>query len=301
MNPSHFQNVSRNAVQKSSAFARFNGKQQLRVSAASLFQLPPQTCSQQQQQQSFSTTPHQKISPYKAVTGRKIRGEVRKLKFSYLRKIEDPARDTSFALPEQEVDPIDQSEIAQKFINLLMKNGKKQRATRMFKRSLRVIKNTLRGTVHLSPLTIVEKAVLNCTPHFAITAHRYRGGLSLKPYITDPASQIPKVVRWFVFTAKRVGLAQAILQGYFRRGPVYRRCFMINFIAFKNRKSLLPSEVQKLVSTKNNPGWTQKKTRKGDTTWVNKYMMKVYGSHTQTKHQGMKQFSKNRPRNKTHF
>ena len=127
------------------------------------------------QQKHFSSTRFQNISPYKAVTGRKVRGQVKNLNFSYLRKIEDPSRDTTFALPEQEVDPIEQSEIAQKFINLMMKDGKKQRATRMFKRSLRVIKSTLGGTVHLSPLTILEKAVLNCTPQFAISAYRYRG------------------------------------------------------------------------------------------------------------------------------
>lgn len=289
-------------VAKAAGNKSFLLKQQLRNQNRSFIKpfICPNTLNNQSER-SFHSSNLSFISADKAVSGRYVNGALRKLNFTHLKSIENPAKDPNFALPEQEIDPIEQSEIAQKFINLYMKNGEKQRAIRRFKRSLRVIKAAIGNKVHLSPLTILEKAVLNCTPHFNIIAYRYRGLLHIRPQIVDPGLLIPKVIRWFMHAAKKIGLSQAILQAYFRRGPVYRRCFMINFMAFKNRKYILPSEVQKLISTKNNPTWTQKRTRKGDTTWVNKFVMKIYGSHTQTKFKGMKQFSKNRPRNKYHF
>jgi len=90
--------------------------------------------------------------------------------------------------------PADSNELMEKFINCLMKRGKKSLARRIFQNSFDELKK--RG--QKNPEEIFQKAIENATPSIEVRPKRVGGSVYQVPVEVKPKRQMSLSIRWIL-------------------------------------------------------------------------------------------------------
>lgn len=86
----------------------------------------------------------------------------------------------------------------EKFINCIMKRGKKSTARRIFADALDVIKTRTKE----DPMEVFSKAVLNATPLIEVRPKRVAGSVYQVPVEVTPKRQVALSTRWLLTAAR---------------------------------------------------------------------------------------------------
>jgi small subunit ribosomal protein S7 len=96
-------------------------------------------------------------------------------------------------------DPIYGNRLVTKFINVIMKCGKKSLAERIFYRAMDIIKERTKE----DPIEIFEKAINNVKPMLEVKSRRVGGSTYQVPVEVRPERRISLAVRWLVQFARQ--------------------------------------------------------------------------------------------------
>ncbi|OGH99244.1 MAG: 30S ribosomal protein S7 [Candidatus Melainabacteria bacterium GWA2_34_9] len=123
-------------------------------------------------------------------------------------------------------DPIFNSEDVARFINRLMRRGKKSIAERIFYNSLNIIKEKIKD----EPIEVFQKALKNVTPLIEVKARRIGGSTYQVPLEVRPDRGIALGSTWLIDTAKaKTGkpmeekLAQELISAYNGEGAAVKK------------------------------------------------------------------------------
>lgn len=90
--------------------------------------------------------------------------------------------------------PEGSSELQEKFINCMMKAGKKSVARRIFQNTMQILKDQGKS----NPLTVFEKALDNVKPNVEVRAKRVGGSVYQIPVEVNPKRQNTLSMRWVI-------------------------------------------------------------------------------------------------------
>lgn len=108
-------------------------------------------------------------------------------------------------LPKQYI-PIGSDVLVEKFINCIMKQGKKSLARTIFKDALEIIKTRTKD----APMDIFSKALLNATPLIEVRPKRIAGAVYQVPTEVPAKRQLSLSIRWILTAARdRKGIPMA--------------------------------------------------------------------------------------------
>ena len=123
-------------------------------------------------------------------------------------------------------DPIFNSEDVARFINRLMRRGKKSIAERIFYNSLNIIKEKIKD----EPIEVFQKALKNVTPLIEVKARRIGGSTYQVPLEVRPDRGIALGSTWLIDTAKantgkpmEEKLAQELISAYNGEGAAVKK------------------------------------------------------------------------------
>lgn len=131
-------------------------------------------------------------------------------------------------VPRREIlaDPIYNSTLAARFINRLMKDGKKAVAEKLFYSAV----DTLAERTSEDPMRAFEKAVDNVKPHLEIKSRRVGGATYQVPMEVRPDRQVSLSIRWLINYARGRGekgmaakLSAELLDAYNNRGGAVKK------------------------------------------------------------------------------
>jgi small subunit ribosomal protein S7 len=134
------------------------------------------------------------------------------------RKGNTPVRST---LP----DPKHGSEMVARFINMVMKSGKKSVAEQIVYGALQVI-----GEKHAAPIDLVEKALGNVAPAVEVKSRRVGGATYQVPVEVRSTRRVALAMRWVIEAARKRGensmprkLAAELLEASENRGGAVKK------------------------------------------------------------------------------
>ncbi|MCK5603995.1 30S ribosomal protein S7 [Candidatus Pacearchaeota archaeon] len=107
--------------------------------------------------------------------------------------------------------PEDSSELQEKFINCMMKAGKKSVSRRIFQDAMKI----LRDQGKTNPISVFQKALDNVKPNMEVRARRVGGSVYQIPVEVTPKRQATLCVRWIIGacrTKKGKGMAEKLAQ-----------------------------------------------------------------------------------------
>ena len=106
-------------------------------------------------------------------------------------------------VPKREVlpDPIFQSQMVTKFVNNVMREGKKSTAERIFYDAMEVI----RERTQEDPMKVFKKAVENVKPALEVKSRRVGGSNYQVPIEVNPTRRLSLSIRWLVSFARSRG------------------------------------------------------------------------------------------------
>ena len=106
-------------------------------------------------------------------------------------------------VPKREIlsDPKFGSVLAARFINRLMKDGKKSVAEGIFYKALDILGEKTQE----DPLRAFEKALANVRPHLEVKSRRVGGATYQVPVEVRPERQISLAIRWLITYARQRG------------------------------------------------------------------------------------------------
>ncbi len=131
-------------------------------------------------------------------------------------------------VPRREIlaDPIYNSTLAARFINRLMKDGKKAVAEKLFYSAV----DALAERTSEDPMRAFEKAVDNVKPHLEIKSRRVGGATYQVPMEVRPDRQVSLSIRWLINYARGRGekgmaakLSAELLDAYNNRGGAVKK------------------------------------------------------------------------------
>lgn len=135
-------------------------------------------------------------------------------------------------------DAIYGSALAQKFVNCIMRDGKKSTAQRIFYGALEIIAEKTGD----EPLQIFRKAVENAKPNLEVKSRRVGGSTYQVPIEVNPRRRESLAIRWILqFSQSRSEktmkerLAQELLDAASDRGATIRRREEVHRMAEANR------------------------------------------------------------------
>lgn len=97
-------------------------------------------------------------------------------------------------------DPVYNSKLAAKFINCLMRDGKKSLAERIFYKAMRIIEERLKT----DPQKVFKQAIDNVKPVLEVKPRRVGGATYQVPVEVRPERRISLAIRWIIaFSRKR--------------------------------------------------------------------------------------------------
>jgi len=107
-------------------------------------------------------------------------------------------------VPKREIlpDPIYNSQLVTKFINVLMKDGKKTTAERIFYQALETIAERVEDN---DPMKVFKKAVENVKPSVEVKSRRVGGSTYQVPIEVRPGRRLALAMRWIISSAKGRG------------------------------------------------------------------------------------------------
>ena len=132
-------------------------------------------------------------------------------------------------VPKRQIlpDPLYNSQLVSKFVNVLMKDGKKSVAERILYDALATIKDR---TGEEDPVTVFQKAIDNVKPAVEVKSRRVGGSTYQVPMEVRPARKLALAMRWLIQAAKgrgektmRLRLAGELLDAAENRGVAIKR------------------------------------------------------------------------------
>ncbi len=107
-------------------------------------------------------------------------------------------------VPKREIlpDPIYNSQLVTKFINVVMKDGKKSTAERIFYDALELIGERTEGS---DPMKVFKKAVDGVKPVVEVKSRRVGGSTYQVPIEVRPNRRLALSMRWLIASAKKRG------------------------------------------------------------------------------------------------
>jgi small subunit ribosomal protein S7 len=122
-------------------------------------------------------------------------------------------------------DPKHGSEMVARFINMVMKSGKKSVAEQIVYGALQVI-----GEKHAAPVDLVEKALGNVAPAVEVKSRRVGGATYQVPVEVRSARRVALAMRWVIEAARKRGensmprkLAAELLEASENRGGAVKK------------------------------------------------------------------------------
>ena len=131
-------------------------------------------------------------------------------------------------VPKREVlpDPIYQSQMVTKFVNNVMREGKKSTAERIFYDAMDVI----RERTQEDPMKVFKKAVENVKPGVEVKSRRVGGSTYQVPIEVRPSRKLALSMRWLIGSAQSRGektmnlrLANELLDAANGRGAAMKK------------------------------------------------------------------------------
>jgi small subunit ribosomal protein S7 len=106
-------------------------------------------------------------------------------------------------VPKREVlpDPLYNSQLLTKFINVLMRDGKKSVAERIMYSAL----DTIRERTDDDPMKVFKRAVDNVKPAVEVKSRRVGGSTYQVPVEVRPSRRLALSIRWLIQTAQKRG------------------------------------------------------------------------------------------------
>ena len=136
-------------------------------------------------------------------------------------------------------DPRYNSILAAKFINNLMKKGKKSIAQKIFYTSLDIAVKKLKKE---NAIEILEEALKNTSPLLEVKSRRVGGATYQVPYEVRGERRVGLAMRWIIETAKKKKgkpmaekLAQELMDAYNNTGEAVRKKEQTHKVAEANR------------------------------------------------------------------
>ncbi|MCY3592867.1 MAG: 30S ribosomal protein S7 [Acidobacteria bacterium] len=132
-------------------------------------------------------------------------------------------------VPKRQIlpDPLYHSQLVSKFVNVLMKDGKKSVAERILYDALTTIKER---TGEEDPVAVFQKAIDNVKPAVEVKSRRVGGSTYQVPMEVRPARKLALAMRWLIQAAKgrgektmRLRLAGELLDAAENRGVAIKR------------------------------------------------------------------------------
>ena len=113
-----------------------------------------------------------------------------------------------------------------KFINVLMRRGKKALAERIVYKALSIIEQRMKR----NPLEVFRQAVENVKPELEVRPRRVGGATYQVPYEVRPERQLSLALRWIVQAAKQkkgkpmyIKLANELMDAYNNTGAAIKK------------------------------------------------------------------------------
>ncbi|MDW8106296.1 MAG: 30S ribosomal protein S7 [Armatimonadota bacterium] len=136
-------------------------------------------------------------------------------------------------------DPVYDSELVARFINRLMKNGKKSVAERIFYEAMQIVEQR----VGKPALEVFEQAIENVAPQVEVRPRRVGGQTYQVPMEVNAFRRRSLAIRWIVQAVQRrktgrpaqERLAQEIIDAYNKTGNAYRKREETHRMAEANR------------------------------------------------------------------
>jgi small subunit ribosomal protein S7 len=123
-------------------------------------------------------------------------------------------------------DPIYNSQLVSKFINMVLRRGKKSLAQKIVYNAFKIIEEK----TNESPLTVFKKALENVRPHLAVRSRRVGGATYQVPMEVPEERGISLAMRWIISFAKaqkgkpmQEKLAHEILNALNNTGPSVKK------------------------------------------------------------------------------
>lgn len=124
-------------------------------------------------------------------------------------------------------DPVYGSEVASKFINCLMWDGKKSTAQRVFYDALDVIRQKMPNE---EPIDVFTQAIENVKPHIEVRSKRVGGASYQVPMQVNKTRQLSLAIRWLLMAIREkkgrpthLKLAEELMAAYKREGTAMTR------------------------------------------------------------------------------
>jgi len=125
-----------------------------------------------------------------------------------------------------EPDPVYNSTLVSKFINCIMRQGKKSVAQKLFYRSLSLIEQRTKQ----EPIKIFEKGIQNVLPALKVKSRRVGGATYQVPVEVRPARRQTLAMRWVIDAARKRSeksmahrLAHELLEAAENRGTAVKK------------------------------------------------------------------------------
>jgi small subunit ribosomal protein S7 len=131
-------------------------------------------------------------------------------------------------IPKREIlpDAIYQSQLVTKFVNVLMKAGKKSTAQRIFYDAM----NTIGERTSDDPMKVFKRAVENVKPNVEVKSRRVGGSTYQVPVEVRPSRRLALAMRWLIGAAvgrgekeMRQRLANEMLEASDNRGGAVKK------------------------------------------------------------------------------
>ena len=98
-------------------------------------------------------------------------------------------------------DPVFNSTLVSKFINCIMRKGKKSTAQKLFYRALALIEERTKS----EPIKIFEKGIQNVVPGLKVKSRRVGGATYQVPVEVRPEERYALAMRWIITAARERG------------------------------------------------------------------------------------------------
>ncbi len=136
-------------------------------------------------------------------------------------------------------DPVYNSELASKFVNCLMWDGKKSTALRLFYDALEVLRKRVPDQ---EPIEVFTQAVENVKPHIEVRSKRVGGAAYQVPMQVNRSRQQSLAFRWLLMAVREKKgrpthqkLADELLAAYKREGAAITRRENVHRMADANK------------------------------------------------------------------
>jgi len=131
-------------------------------------------------------------------------------------------------VPKREVlpDPVYSSQLVTKFVNVVMRRGKKTTAERIVYDAL----TTIRDKTNDDPMKVFKRAVENVKPSVEVKSRRVGGSTYQVPVEVNPGRRLALSIRWLIASAESRGektmkakLAAELLDAADNRGAAIKK------------------------------------------------------------------------------